>query len=351
MYDKSFRFSVIIPVYNADKYLRDCLNSILSQSYSNFQLIVVNDGSTDNSKNILDEYVARDSRIKIINKINQGPLLARVDAIREADSDYCVFIDSDDLLVPGFFEPLLEGIKVKEHDIFIYSYEQMSSNGESRKKAKSLFPDQYIFTQEKKMILYRAIVELKLNSLWIKAIKTKLLKEDATDFFVFSDIFFGEDLLLFLYPVTIAKSIKYLDLPLYRYRTTEDSISRTPNLKKLNCILKVYIEMYRYIQIWDDREKSLDRIFLSTYGKTIINFFCSSILQGSKFFQTRQIIQGIRMNDLRYNEYLNEIFTTEIGFFRTKKMAGFLLKHRQYFLVYLYYKIKRLFIFIVRKII
>ncbi|UOM51444.1 glycosyltransferase [Sphaerochaeta associata] len=175
-----YLFSVILPVYNAQKYLCSCLDSLLSQSFSNYEIIAVNDGSTDGSKKILDDYTKKDARIRVIDKLNQGPLLARVDAIRLADSEYCVFVDSDDCVSPDFFSTLFNELCSKRHDIYIYNYELISIDNTIIEKADTLFIDQSIFYGESKKELYKKVLEAKLNSLCIKAIKTKLLTIGTT---------------------------------------------------------------------------------------------------------------------------------------------------------------------------
>ena len=100
------KFSVIIPVYNVEKYLSKCLDSVLSQTYTDFEVICVNDGSKDNSAQILDEYAKKDKRIKIINQNNQGVSVARNTGIKEAIGDYIIFVDSDDKITSNMLELL-----------------------------------------------------------------------------------------------------------------------------------------------------------------------------------------------------------------------------------------------------
>lgn len=90
------KYSVIVPVYNAEMYLRDCLDSILKQSYKDFELLLVNDGSTDNSQDIIDEYVKKDSRVKSFKKKNEGIGTTRNFGISKAKGEFFIFIDSDD---------------------------------------------------------------------------------------------------------------------------------------------------------------------------------------------------------------------------------------------------------------
>lgn len=335
-----YLFSVIIPVYNEQKYLEACLTSILSQSFYDYEIIVVNDGSTDNSENILNDYASRDKRIRVLHKQNQGPLLARVDAINLADSEYCIFVDSDDCLESDFFNALKNEIDAQKHDVFIYNYELISSEGVIIGKADSLFIDQSIFSGKEKKDLFKTIVEAKLNSLCIKAIKTSLLKKDATNFTNFSDVFFGEDLLLSLYPLHQAKSIKYLDLPLYKYRMSDGSICRSFNSRKIESILRVYNEMFKYMSKWDNDSMDLHSLFIKTYGNAVVNFFSSSLIQGAKLYEISNIIHEIRMSDFFYQEYLKKILSKDLKLSMKQKILGLLLRYKQYFLIYSYYKMR-----------
>ena len=92
------RFSIIIPVYNVEKYLRDCLDSVLAQTYPDWEAVCVNDGSTDGSGTILEEYASKDSRFKVITKANGGLSSARNAGLERAEGDYVLFLDSDDWL-------------------------------------------------------------------------------------------------------------------------------------------------------------------------------------------------------------------------------------------------------------
>ena len=102
--------SIIIPVYNSEKYLEECLTSVVNQSLKDFEIICVNDGSTDNSLKILEKFGAQDSRIRIINQQNQGQGYARNAGLEAAAGDYVGFIDSDDYISPDFYEKLYKYI-------------------------------------------------------------------------------------------------------------------------------------------------------------------------------------------------------------------------------------------------
>lgn len=113
--------SIIIPVYNAQKHLRDCLFSVLKQTYSKLELIIVNDGSTDDSGEICEEFAEKDSRIKVIHKENGGSSSARNEGLVHAKGDYVYFVDSDDLVLESAVEKLLIKAKQADADVVIYS--------------------------------------------------------------------------------------------------------------------------------------------------------------------------------------------------------------------------------------
>lgn len=114
---KLYKLSVIIPVYNVESYLKECLNSVTNQTLTDIEIICINDGSTDNSLNILKEYQSKDSRIKIINQKNNGQAKARNLGIKEAQGEYIAFIDSDDFIEPEMFEKLYSKAKDNNLDI------------------------------------------------------------------------------------------------------------------------------------------------------------------------------------------------------------------------------------------
>ena len=100
--------SVIVPVYNVENYLEDCLESIINQSYKNIEIILINDGSTDKSGNICDEYANKDNRIKVLHKENGGVSSARNDGMAMASGEYLTFVDSDDIIHPDYLSILYQ---------------------------------------------------------------------------------------------------------------------------------------------------------------------------------------------------------------------------------------------------
>lgn len=118
---KQVKISVIIPIYNSAKYISRCLDSIINQDYSDLEIICVNDGSTDNSLEILEEYASRDKRIKVVSQSNQGAAAARNRGMDEALGDYISFIDADDFMSNGIYSYFVSFLSQSETDIFMFN--------------------------------------------------------------------------------------------------------------------------------------------------------------------------------------------------------------------------------------
>ena len=113
------KISVIVSVYNVEKYVKKCLDSILNQTYENIEIIIVNDGATDNSENICKEFVENENRAKLYTKENGGLSSARNHGMRFVTGKYVLFIDSDDYIAEGMVEELYKNIKGEDADVSI----------------------------------------------------------------------------------------------------------------------------------------------------------------------------------------------------------------------------------------
>ena len=124
--------SIIIPVYNAEKYLKDCITSVLSQTYYNLEIILIDDGSTDSSSQLVDVYAKSDSRIKTIHQKNTGLSGARNTGLKIATGKYVTFVDSDDQIAPGMVKGLLTALQESNADIAICSFKETYPNGKTK---------------------------------------------------------------------------------------------------------------------------------------------------------------------------------------------------------------------------
>ena len=135
------KISVIIPVYNVEDYLEECLDSIINQTFKDLEIICINDGSQDNSLNILEEYAEKDNRIKIITTKNQGLSAARNRGLENITGDYVYFIDSDDYLELTAFEELYAVSEEKSLDLIHFKFDNCSCVKFANFFSICLFPD------------------------------------------------------------------------------------------------------------------------------------------------------------------------------------------------------------------
>ena len=119
------KISIIVPIFNIEKYLSRCLDSILEQTYKNLEVILVDDGSVDNSGMIADKYARKDQRIKVIHQVNQGVSAARNTGIDLATGDYIGFVDGDDYIEPDMYEILMRIIEEQQVDIAHCGYQMV----------------------------------------------------------------------------------------------------------------------------------------------------------------------------------------------------------------------------------
>lgn len=248
------RFSVLIPVYNVEKYIEKCLNSVLRQTYQDFEVILVDDGSTDLSGQICDEYKEHyPTKVKVIHKKNQGLISARRVGIKAAYGEFCVFVDSDDFVESDLLEIIDSYLnKDSETDVLLYSFAYYR-NDEKSNRFKSVAKDGHIWTGETKKEIYEKIsCSSDITSIWTKAIRTSILQEDFTDYSTYYDKNMAEDLLQSLYPLTAARKIMYTEKALYNYRINDKSISRNFRTETLNKkdTIHVHDKVLEYLEIW-----------------------------------------------------------------------------------------------------
>ena len=200
-------FSILIPVYNVERYLEQCLESVLNQDFRDFEVILVNDGSTDSSGSICMKYARGDTRVKYFEKKNEGLLQTRRYSIKRASGEYILFLDSDDFWEPGVLSAIRED--------------------------RGIFPDRTVFTAESKEIFLKELVSSsRLNMLWTKCVR-KTIIDVETDYTRFGDKK-GEDLLQSVPLIRNAASILYLDDVFVNYRMSSSGRGRNFKLRHLD---------------------------------------------------------------------------------------------------------------------
>ncbi len=211
--------SIIVPVYNAEKYLSECINSILTQTYNEFELILVNDGSTDNSLNICECYRKMDERVRIISIDNSGASIARKVGVEAANGEYIGFVDSDDVLHKEMYRKLFDLISLGNYDISIVAVEKLYQDGvivfknetSGIKIWKNTEAVADLLSQERKIPI----------GLWCKLYKKELFNNLRwPERLTYEDTYITAALLY------KSKSIiQEFDNPMYTYRMTPNSVS------------------------------------------------------------------------------------------------------------------------------
>ena len=149
------QISVIIPVYNAERYLSACLDSVIEQSYKNLDIILIDDGSTDNSGKICDEYSIKDKRIKVIHKKNEGVSVARNTGLDVATGKWISFVDSDDIIETDLYQNIISELEKNNPDLFIFNF---YTNNEKNMlySREEIIQDREIINNIKEKIIYPA---------------------------------------------------------------------------------------------------------------------------------------------------------------------------------------------------
>ena len=233
------KFSVVLPVYNVEQYLKECLDSIINQTYKNLEIICINDCSEDNSLEILKEYAEKDNRIKVIEKSARGGLgAARNTALNEilaigggSEHNYVSFIDSDDYIAPNMYEILAQKIEETPADIICFNYFTLKNGIELKEKIYyEKLKNEYYTKENLKTIFMYDLSPM----VWNKIYSKEFLQKNNLRF---STTPIQEDVHFNFYAKLCAQSVLILkDLYLYYYRIREKSLSNTYDEKYMATI-------------------------------------------------------------------------------------------------------------------
>src|SRR5699024_9586323 len=221
--------SIIVPVYNAEDYINECIDSMLYQTFTNLEIILVNDGSTDSSAEIINQYAEQDNRIKPIHIENSGVSTARNIGLQNATGEWVIFVDSDDWIEPEMISFAVHKANETKADIVMWTYFKNYANQELR---LSLLPggDQTI-TDDKDLFHLKAIYSMygeeeikesvSSGTVWCKLYKKSLIDENNLKFKV--GLTRAQDTVFSINTVEYAKKVVYYDKHLYHYRITNTS--------------------------------------------------------------------------------------------------------------------------------
>lgn len=252
------KVSVIIPIYNVEQYLPKCLDSIIGQTYNNLEIICVDDGSPDNSAELLQSYSEKDDRIVVVHKENGGLSSARNEGINSATGDYTVFVDADDWLDVDTIEAAVNAAENDGVDMVLWGY---TREFKSKSIEKRIFNGDRVFNKdETRSFVYRRIVGLvgdelsnpenadSISTAWGKLYNTKKIKDNNLQF-VDTKIIGTEDVLFNLYYFCYVDNCKFIDKPYNHYRKdNESSLTRSYKPKLFEQWSTLYGMMLDYIK-------------------------------------------------------------------------------------------------------
>lgn len=325
------KVSVIIPVYNVEQYLQKCLDSVVNQTFQDIEIIIVNDGSPDNSQKIIDEYKKKyPEMIRSYIKKNGGLGSARNFGLKKAKGEYILFVDSDDYIEKNMLELLNNIIKSKNPDIIIFNdYIVNEKTGEKKLHSQSMPIIGKRVT--KKSFLF------KMPAACTKIYKTSLIKENKI---FFAEGKWYEDIAFFQKTLLCAKHIELYNEPLYNYVIREGSIMNNNNYLRNLEILDAFDDIISFYKKNDFYKKHYEELeFLAIYHIYIRCF--SRIIKMKGNFIKRQKVMKRLLNYLKENfrDYKKNVYLKNMDF--NKKTIYLLLRLRLYFLVKIIYLIKK----------
>lgn len=294
--------SIIVPVYKVEKYIHKCISSIINQTYSNIEIILVDDGSPDNCAKICDEYALKDKRIKVIHQKNMGLSEARNRGIEISKGEYIGFVDSDDYIEPTMFQDLYNAIIDNDADISICNFYVISNK---RKVAKNNFKRRNFNKIEalKGVLLDKDIQSYAWNKLYkrelfenIKYPIGKKYEDIGTTFYLFEK----------------SNKIAYIEKPEYNYLNREDSIVFNYNEQTIMDYTDIIIERYKYV---DNKYEQLKKYNFYYLAKTLITAFndAESLnkINNSLMKKIEELYSIVKKDIQKYGLVDNDLFSNE----------------------------------------
>lgn len=315
-------FSIIIPVYNVKQYLEKCLESVLCQSFGDFECILIDDGSKDGSSEVCDKLAFQDPRIRVVHKENEGVAVARNTGIGMATGEFLMFLDSDDTLSEGLLENCAQKLQQTGSAILVFGYQRVATDG---KILMSSVPS----VKDTKMSMLDANYDLAFL-LWNKVYEKRLFEEINLE--KFRGITFSEDSILAIDLLSKTEKICFLPIVGYNYLCRENSatqgMTERHNLDELRSTKII-------ASILDTTENKNPKIL--SIKKFNAKFF---LINPDKKFSLKQFFSNCKEWRVTFPEVNNLDFSNH--FVRTKLMkiyVSFIIKHLD-FIAWIFYKLR-----------
>lgn len=240
------KLSIIIPVYNVEQYLQNCVQSVITQTYQDLQVILVNDGSTDSSGILCDQLAQQDSRIQVVHKQNGGLSDARNAGLKVATGDYVAFLDSDDVyLYNDGLEQLMALAQIEQPDVLLFQAVDVYPNHQSVRKA---YDEDYMATHSGVEVFAQLVRTQSFNmSACFQLIRRELLEQHQI---YFEKGLLSEDVDWSLRLWRYVSKVRAINLPLYGYQHREGSISTTYTIRNLRSYEHIFA---KFVQLYNER--------------------------------------------------------------------------------------------------
>ena len=294
------KVSIIIPIYNAEKYLENCLSSVISQAYKNLEIVLVNDGSKDNSREIIAAFADRDARIKIVDKPNGGVSSARNMGLDNITGEFVAFLDADDWIEKDYISTLVNNMIEANADISIcnYKWEKLNKKHFKNKKIKTI-----LFNSNFEIVNEIALANNIFGSLWCK-----LLKRDLIGDLRFSKtIHYGEDAMFLYEYIKRCTCGVYTSAKLYHYIKVKSSLSAG----KINAKKTTLFDAISYINnnAKTTLPASADYINLWLYLVSIELYFRMKFSKYNDEILRKRIVEAIKSTYPYFKKHKKELKT------------------------------------------
>ena len=302
--------SIIVPVYNTEKYLDRCLNSIVGQTYDNIEIILVDDGSPDSCPQRCDEWAKKDNRIKVIHKQNEGLTCARKDGLSVAEGEYALFVDSDDYIDLSIVEEMVDKAVKTDMDITLCSYVKEANKSE---KISLSYSNEVLKKEQLRDMFILPIIRpmndnISTNGfMWTKLYKKSKIKDE---YFVSEREYFTEDVIFNSLMALDINGIAVVNKPLYHYCENADSLTNKYRKGKFEMWNKRtdFFENYFMQNGWLELAKS--RIIVMNLVALLVGADNEVLKNDKKDFrlrckQMKEVIKARGYFRLKYLKYLN----------------------------------------------
>lgn len=336
MQDKSI--SIIVPIYKVEQYLDKCVKSIVEQTYSNIQIILVDDGSPDNCPKMCDDWAEKDSRIIVIHQANSGVSSARNAGIKISNGEYVLFVDGDDFLASTCCFNLMQQVKNNSYDILFFKHLFYNCTNNEYNKKNDDFSICYYHDKEdliKKAILSKDHFDYNIGTPWAKLIKTSLIKENNLSFN--EALTHSEDRVFMFECLVLAKKIGFYNFSGYIYNFNITSICQSYTKNLWGKLINTYEAMQKNLIKYNFEE------YIDLLKCAKINFFYTALKQDvfhqqnkESFIKKCYIANKIIKSDLNFKHAL--IHSKE--FSKKRQLFNILFRYKLNVLIYLLFAFK-----------